>query len=340
MAGSSSMVRKERNPEGRAGERGDIVLQLATAFWAPRCLHVVAELGVADHIDGEARSAAELAAAVGADPDALNRVLRLLVSYGIFDARGSGYAHNEASRTLRSDHPMSKRAYVRFSGNRTNWAAWGSLEKSVRTGKPAAHIAGGPFAALSNNPDAARMFDEAMTAKAHGDVAAIVPAYDFSSSATIADVGGGRGHLLQAILDATPAARGIVFDLPHVVARLPSSDRMRAVGGDFLTGELPAADTYLLMNVLHDWPDEASAIILRAVRRAAPAGAKVMVIEAVLPDGPEPHWSKTLDINMLRIGGRERTEGEYAALLSAAGFRVSRVIGTESPYSIVEAIAA
>ena len=330
----------EKHSEPPSQERGDPVLQMATAFWAPRCLHVVAELGVADHIDGEARSAADLAATVGADTDALGRVLRLLVSYGIFEARDGGYAHNEASRTLRSDHPVSKRAYVRFSGSRPNWAAWGAFEKSVRTGKPAAHIAGGPFAAMGNDPEVARLFNEAMTAKAHGDIAAIVPAYDFSPASTIADVGGGRGHLLRAILAATPGARGIVFDLPHVVDSLSPEDRITAIGGSFFDDELPAADTYLLMNVLHDWQDDRSAKILAAIRKAAPNGAKLLVIEAVLPDGPEPHWSKTLDINMLRIGGRERTEGEYGALLSAAGFQVSPVVGTDSPYSIIEAATA
>jgi hypothetical protein len=334
------MARDEGTAGAPAQERGDRVLQLATAFWAPRCLHVVAELGVADHLDDRPRTAAELAEAVGADPDALNRVLRLLASYGIFEVRGQGYAHNEASRTLRADHPQSKRAYVRFSGSKTNWAGWGALEKSVRTGKPAAHVAGGPFAALSNDPQAASLFDEAMTAKAHGDVAAILPAYDFSSARTIADIGGGRGHLLRAILGRAASANGIVFDLPHVVARLPVSERITTAGGDFFKDSLPRADIYLLMNVLHDWDDERSATILRGIRTAAPAGAKLLVIEALLPAGPEAHWSKTLDINMLRIGGRERTEAEYAALLSAAGFAVARVIGTESPYSIVEAVAA
>jgi hypothetical protein len=334
------MARGEATAGPPSRERGDLVLQLATAFWAPRCLHVVAELGVADHLDDAPRTAAELAEAVGANPDALNRVMRLLVSYGVFASQDNGYTHNSASRTLRSDHPRSKRAYVRFSGSKTNWAGWGALEKSVRTGKPAAHIAGGPFAALGNDPQAASLFDEAMTAKAHGDVAAILPAYDFHSAGTIADIGGGRGHLLRAILERTPSAQGIVFDLPHVVARLQPSERVQTAGGDFFKDKLPPANIYLVMNVLHDWDDDRSTTILRNIGAAAPAGARLLVIEALLPAGPEPHWSKTLDINMLRIGGRERTEAEYAALLSVADFRVASVIGTESPYSIIEALGA
>ena len=226
-----------------------------------------------------------------------------------------------------------------FSGSRTNWAAWGAFEQTVRTGKSAGQAASDTFAAHGSDPKAAQLFSEAMTAKAHGDVAAILPAYDFSVAGTIADIGGGRGHLLRAILATMPSARGIIFDLPHVVGSLAADDRIMLAGGSFFDDDLPAADTYLLMNVLHDWNDAASARILSAIRKAAAPGAKLLVIEAVLPDGPEPHWSKTLDINMLRIGGRERTEAEYASLLSAAGFRLVQVVPTASPYSIVEALA-
>ena len=162
-----------------------------------------------------------------------------------------------------------------------------------------------------------------MEGKAHGHVAAVVAACDFSSFATIGDIGGGKGHLIRAVLEAAPAARGVLFDLPHVIEDSEglASGRLRLQAGDFFKGDLPACDAYLLMEVIHDWSDEDSVAILKAVRRAAPPRAKLLLIESIVPEGPEPHWSKTLDILMLTLlGGKQRTRREYEALCAPAGF--------------------
>lgn len=321
-------------------ERGNPVLQMAAGFWTPRCLHVIAELGIADHLDDTPRTAAALAEAVGANADAVNRILRLLAAHGIFAAENGTYSHTEASRALRSDHPRSVRAYVRMLGAPMSWQSWAALEHCARTGQASTETVfpGGMFAYFREHPTASRVFDEAMMAKSHGDMAAILPAYDFSGFKVIADIGGGRGHLLRAILEANPSAKGIIFDQPHVVADAAASGRLTTIGGDFFKDELPKADAYLLMNVIHDWADEESHAILSATRRAAPPHAKLLVIETVLPDSPGPHWSKFLDINMLTLGGRERTLAEYETLFARAGFRLTRKIDTASPYSIVEAV--
>ena len=316
------------------------IWQIATAHLLPRCLHVVAELGIADRLSETPLTAPELAQASGIDADALERTLRLLAVAGIFEARGNAWAHTELSRVLRSDHPQSMRPFVRMIGGRLNWAAAGELAHTVRTGETAvAKIEPeGMWAYLRAHTEAARIFDEAMTAKSGAEIAALVPAFDFTRYATIADIGGGRGHILAAILAATPGAQGVLFDQPNVVAAVSPTPRMRVHGGDFFRDALPAADAYILGNVLHDWPDAEAAAILRNVRRAAPDHAELLLLESILPDGPEPHLAKVLDIVMLLLtGGRERTRRQYEALFAASGFRLDRVVPTASPVSVIVA---
>lgn len=325
------------------GNPVESLLQLSAGYYVSRALHSVADLGVADALGDAPQRAASLAAATSADAGALERVLRLLALYGIFEYRDGAIAHTPASRMLRQDHPQSMRSLVRMFGLPGFWAAVGELGSAVRTGEPSANRAlpGGIWGYLTQNPEASRIFGEAMTAKAHGHIAGIVNTYDFSGFKAIADIGGGRGHLIQAVLAATPTASGVLFDQPHVVteAAAGASDRLQIAGGDFFKDPLPAADAYILMEVIHDWDDDASRRILRAVRRAAPLRAKLLLIEALLPNESAPNWPTTLDIVMLTIGGRQRTLGEYAELLRESGFAMTRDIDTRSGISIIEATA-
>ena len=190
------------------------------------------------------------------------------------------------------------------------------------------------------------MFNEAMTGWTTQLAGAVVDAYDFSPFETIVDVGGGYGTLLAAILRRNPAARGILFDQPHVVAAAEEhlaaagvADRCTTVGGDFFV-EVPAGgDAYVLAQILHDWDDERSVAILRQCRRAMPAHGKLLVVELVLPPGEEPFFGKWLDLHMLVMAGaRERTAAEYDALFRAAGFALARVVPTPAGPSIVEAV--
>jgi hypothetical protein len=189
---------------------------------------------------------------------------------------------------------------------------------------------------LSRDLEASRIFDAAMTAKAYGQIGGVLAAYDFSDARRIGDIGGGRGHLLRAILDRVPAARGVLFDQPHVVDQVAPSDRLTTQAGNFFADDLPVCDLYLLMEVIHDWDDERSRQILGRVRSAAPGGAKVLLIEALMPDHTEPSWPLTLDLWMLTISGKQRSLEEYAALLGSTGFRFTRVVDTQAGVSIVE----
>lgn len=284
----------------------------------------------------------ELATATGSDPDALGRILRLLAAHDVFDVQGDVICHSPASRLLRSDHPQSMRAFVRMLGLPINWSIFGALEHSVRTGRSAVEevYPDGFWAYFAQHPEEGRAFNAAMTAKAHGHIAEIIAAYDFSDFQSIGDVGGGSGHLLRAVLDVTPASTGILFDLPHVIVEAAgmSSERLSLHAGDFILNALPACDMYLLMEILHDWADAEVVAILQAIRRAAPAYAGLLLIEAIVPDDPSPDWSKMLDIYVLAmVGGRQRTRQEYATLLDRAGFALTREIDTNAGVSILEA---
>ena len=314
------------------------ILQLAGGAVLPRCLHAVANLGIADALGETPQSADMLAAATGTNADALARALRLLAANGVFEYREGLFAHTPTSWLLREDHPQSMRPLVRMFGLPAFWKMIGELEYSLRTGLPAGDYVfeGGTWAHLSRDLEASRIFDAAMTAKAHGQVAAVVESYDFSAARTIGDIGGGRGHLLRAILDRVPTATGVLFDQQHVVDQVTPSDRMRLQAGDFFAGSLPACDIYLLMEVIHDWDDERAGQILQRVRTAAAPGARLLLIEALIPEAAGPSWPLTLDLWMLTISGRQRSLDEYAALLAATGFRVTRAIDTPAGVTIVE----
>ena len=316
--------------------------RIAAGYCLSRCLHVVANLAVADKLGESPRTAAQLAVSVGAEPEALGRVLRLLSAHGVFESCDGKFRHSPASRMLRSDHPQSMRDYVRMFGLPPFWATFGEMEQSVRTGLPAGDkvTSGGLWAYFAQHPEANAIFNATMVTKARTQIAGVLAAYDFSGFNLIGDIGGGRGHLLSALLERVPTAKGVLFDLPHVVRDEAGavSPRLTRQAGDFFKDKLPVCDAYLVMEVIHDWSDAESVSILQAIRRAAPLHAKLLLIEEMVPDDPGPAWAKMLDIYMLTlIGGKQRTRQEYKVLLDAAGFSFKREIDTGAGISILEA---
>ena len=272
-------------------EPNELIFSLTNAAVAARCLHVVAELGVADHIDNRPVPAKDLALACAVDPDALDRVLRLLAAHGVFNCADGGYQHSPASQLLRSDDPKSMRDFPQMMGLPVMLKSFDELAHSVRTGRPSIELSdpGGLWSYLSGAPAEQAVFGRAMTARAAGDTQAVLAGHDFSACRRVVDVGGGRGHLLHAVLESTPQARGILFDLPAVVeAGGPAHPRLVRQAGDFFVDPLPAGDTYLVMEVLHDWADAEALAILSAIRRAAPDEAKVLIIEGILPEHLDP----------------------------------------------------
>ena len=318
--------------------------QISAGYCLSRSVHILAELNVADVLGDSPQTAAELATAVGADADALSRVLRLASAHGVFGMEGDKFGHSPASRMLRSDHPQSMRAFVRMFGLAINWDAYRELEYSVRSGRRAMErtLPQGVWSYLEQNPEANNIFNSAMLAKAQGQIPAIVGAGDFSRFKLIGDIAGGRGHLLSAILQAAPESKGILFDLPHVVKEAAdlASARLQLQPGDFFKDSLPACDAYILMEVIHDWPEKEAVAILQAIRQAAIPGAALFLIETIVPADPGPDWSKMLDIHMLTLlGGKQRTLREYQTLLEQSGFMFQREIDTGAGISIVQALA-
>jgi O-methyltransferase domain len=317
--------------------------QIAGGYCLSRGLHIVADLAIADKLDEAPRTAAELAMSVGAHPEALGRVLRLLSAYGVFETFGDKFGHSPASRMLRTDHPQSMRDYVRMWGLPPFWASYGEMEQAVRTGLSVGDkvVPGGLWAYFSQNPDANAVFNATMQTKARTQIAGVLATYDFSGFNLIGDIGGGRGHLLSALLERAPTAKGVLFDLPHVVKDNAGavSPRLTRQAGDFFKDKLPVCNAYLLMEVIHDWSDADSISILKAIRQVAPPHAKLLLIEEMVPDDSGPAWAKMLDIHMLTlIGGKQRTRQEYEVLFHAAGFSLQREIDTGAGISILEAV--
>jgi hypothetical protein len=319
----------------------DLILRTTGGYCVSRALHVAADLGVADCIGASPVEIDAVAGRLGVDADALGRVLNLLGAHGIFSVSDGRVTHSEASRTLRSDHPQSTRDLARMFGLPFFWQTFEALGHTVKTGAPAATEVhpGGLWAWLSERPEASAVFNGAMTGKSFGQVAGVVESYDFSRFGKVADIGGGRGHLLQAILQRWPQCRGVLFEQAHVVdeVREIESDRLSLEAGDFFTDRLPAADAYILMEVIHDWEDEQSRTILGAVRDAASSGATLLLIEQLLPETPGPDWVKMLDVHMMALfAARQRRAGEYHRLAEQCGFARRRSIDTTAGISILE----
>ncbi len=316
------------------------------------CTQLIADFGIADALGDSPATAAELAAKLGVNADALGRVMRCAVTFGVFEDLGGGrFRHTTRSCLLRSDHPQSLRSAARIIG--PSWPVYAALDHSLRTGRPAveALAPGGVWEWLSAHPHFAQIFDEAMASSAGASLATLLDAYDFSGLRSIADIGGGQGHLLRAVLERVPEATGTLFDQPAVVdsVRSHAAERMSIVGGDFFKDPLPRAEAYLLMRVLHDWDDEQAVSILRNVRRAAPPRGRLVLIEVLLPQTSQPvheaaswlAWPTFMDLNMLAwSSGRERTRDEYERLLGAGGWRLERVVPTEAHVSMLEAAPA
>jgi len=307
-----------------------------------QAVYVAAKLGIADLVKEGAETVESLAERTGAHGPSLGRLLRALASLGVFSDEDGRFANTPLSETLRSDRPDSVRSGVIMMGAPFLWRPWGDLLETVTTGQPAFdRLYGVPFFDyLPNHPDDARIFNESMSSGPW--VASLVEAYDFSGFRRVVDVGGGQGVLLAAILTANPNLHGVLYDLPSVVAgadRLssePLASRAEIVGGDFFEQVPQGADAYVLKGVIHDWGDEDALKILKNCRRAIAPGGRLLLVESILKPPNTPDRGRFMDLMMLvMVRGRERSESDFRALLSDAGFSLDRVITTPG-HAIIE----
>lgn len=320
----------EREDEnGAAGRRP--LFDILTGTWLSQAGHVAAVLGVADHLSpDEPRPVDEVARLVGAHPDALYRLLRALASAGIFvDAGDRRFALNAAGAALRSGAPFNH--FLAINGAE-HIHLFAEIAHTVRTGAPATdRVYGGDhfFAHLVGRPDAHRSFLASHGPSAHEAAAGLLAESDLSGARTIVDVGGGDGGLLEKLLLSRPHLRGVLFDLPETLAlardrldRAGLADRVELVGGSFLESVPEGGDVYVIAHCLHNWNDENARRILRTIRAALPPGGRLLVLERFIAAGTGFHPAKVMDLLMLMIDGRERTEAEYRELIADAGFDV------------------
>jgi hypothetical protein len=325
------------------------LMQMLCGAWVARSISAAATLRIADHVGESARGIDEIAAASGTHPASLYRLMRALSSVGVFAEEGPRrFRHTPLSALLRTGAPGSLRACADSIFGRCHYRSWGQLEHSLRTGDIAFdHAHGmGVWDFFAKTPDEQQSFDAAMSEFTVLFNPPVVKGYDFSKFKTLVDVGGGHGALLAAIARSNPKLRGTVYDQPHVVPGARRrfeqeglSDRLGAEGGNFFESVPPGADAYLMKLIIHDWDEPRATQILLNIHRAAKPGARLLVVDSVVPEGPGPDFSKFGDVNMLVMtGGKERTAAEFRELLDAAGFELLKVHPTEGPLSIVEGV--
>jgi SAM-dependent methyltransferase len=325
------------------------MIELTTGTWISQAVSVAAELGVADALADGPRPVEEIAKAVGADAPSLYRLLRALADVEVFEEReGRRFASTPLGDLLRDDAPGSLRHWAIVIGRPFHREAWTGLVDSVRTGESAfERVHGGPsWDHFRDHPEDGKIFDAAMTAVSRGFVATINDGYDFASAGTVVDVGGGQGALLAAVLAENPHLRGVLFDLPHVVAdqiidAAGVGDRCTCEGGDFFASVPAGGDVYMLASIIHDWDDDSATRILRNCRDAMNPGGRVLLGEAVLPEATQPSPVKWMDLEMLVMnvrGARQRTESEYRELFARAGLRLSGIVGKNDMFGLVEGV--
>lgn len=324
------------------------MLQLMSGLWVSRGIYVAAKLGIADLLKDGPRTAEQLAAATDSNPDALYRILRMLGSIGVFsEGNHRHFSLTPLSETLLSDIPGSLRPGAIAEMGEVHYEAWGNIMHSVKNGDIAfdGHFGKNIWQYFETDPAKADNFNRYMASSSEALNRAISAGYDFSGFDKLVDVGGGLGGMISAILTANPQLKGVVFDAPSVVEKSKDflaerglSDRCETIGGDFFESVPSGGDIYAMRWILHDWEDEKSLTILRNIRAVLPSNGKLLLAEAVVPEGTVPHFSKFFDLIMLVMtGGRERTELEWRTLLGKAGYRITRIIPTESFLSIIEA---
>jgi O-methyltransferase domain/Dimerisation domain len=327
------------------------MFQHITAYWVTQLMGTAARLGVADQLEAGPLSATELAARVGANPQALYRALRACTAVGVFTEQANQtFANNPLSQTLRSNVPGSMRDFAIAQSAPGHWRPWELFTQAVRTGKSTATEAlGGKeiFEWYGTHPEESAAFTGAMDNLAAQVAGEVTKAIDFSTVGRVVDVGGANGTLVSAVLRAFPTTRGVLLDLAHVVgpvkktlAAVGLAERCEAIAGDFFKA-VPEGDVMLLKQVLHDWSDEQCVTLLRNCAASLPKGGRVLVVEMVISEDGRPSPAHLMDVNMLvMLPGKERTATEYGKLFAAAGLELAKVHPTHSPFSIVEAIKA
>ncbi|MFZ0414781.1 MAG: methyltransferase [Candidatus Acidiferrales bacterium] len=324
------------------------VMQLLAGPHIAGAVSCLAQMGIPELVEAGPRSAEELASQIGANPQALYRLMRATASVGVLSEGPDGkFSETPMSAVLRSNGKPSLRAFAIMGGREWHGRGWSYLEFCVRTGKQALEqIYGTPtFEFFEKNPEEGHIFNDAMTALSMIDGPAVAAAYSFDGIHSIVDVGGGHGFLLATILERNPHMKGILYDAPHVIEGAkngplkPMMERCTLASGDMFSSVPTGVDAYIMKHIIHDWPDETCLKILKACRKGLNPNGKLLVVDNVIQPGNDFYPGKFLDLQMLIFpGGCERTEKQFRELFAAAGWRLSRVVPTATPECVVEGI--
>jgi SAM-dependent methyltransferase len=346
------MTSPTQQPVRRSADPGpppeiQLLEMVAGGLQVGQIVYAFVKHGIPDHLANGPRSATEVADAAGVHGDSLRRLLRSLTGLGLVTQVQPGrFALTPLGSFLTSDNTTGLREGLLLA--EPLWLPlWSEFANVIATGKTGTELAFGTtfFEWLEQHPEEHALFVKAMNSTSFGEPDAVADAYDFSDARRVVDIGGGNGTGIAAVLRRYPAVEGVLFDLPSVIEEGGSAlgdqaARCELVGGDFFDSVTADGDVYVLSHVIHDWDQERCITILRNCREAMAPGGRILIIEAVIPVGDEPHRAKMLDMAMLTFtGGMERTEEEYRDLLGAAGLRLARVIPTRTAVSIVEGVA-
>jgi hypothetical protein len=324
-------------------------MQMIDGYWLSQVVHVAAKFGIADHLADGPKTSQALAQEVAADPDALYRLLRACAGFGLLsEGESRTFALTPLGELLRSNATGSLRDYAIAVVAPGHWLPLGRLYQAIQSGQPQAPQVLGMelWEYYAQHEEESTHFARTMGYLSATAALDVVANYDVSQVKHIVDVGSSHGMLLTALLQAAPTAKGVLFDLPHVIEQaravvgsLGLHDRVELISGDFLQDVPPGGDLYLLKQILHDWDDAHCLVLLQNIHRAAQPQSKLLVIEMVVPDQPEPSLAPLIDLAMLvLLGGRQRSGHDFASLLGRAGYRVERIIPTAGLFSVVEAV--
>lgn len=328
------------------------LMQMVMGCFVSQAVSVAARLGIADLVRDNPKSVRELAEATETHERSLYRLLRSLASVGVFaETEEKVFALSPLAEPLLSNRAGSVRDAAIFIGADWHWSVYSAMMHSVKTGEAAWKQVHGAeaFPYFRQNPDEYEIFNRAMSSFSAMAMPVVEAANNenvFDGAKTLVDIAGGHGTLLAGFLRANPQLEGILFDLPEVITGAPEylekeniGERVEIVSGDFFESVPENCDVYMMKHIIHDWDDERAVKILKNIARAMNADGKVLIVELVIPTGNTPHAGKIMDLEMLvSPGGVERTEAEYRELLAQAGLKLVRVIPSQSPLSIVEAV--
>lgn len=328
-------------------------MQMLGGLRVARSIYVAAELGIADLLADSPKSIDELAQATETHGPSLYRVLRALSSLGIFAEDETGrFSLTPPAEFLQSDVPDSLRASVKFFGQDWHWELWGNLLHSVKTGEPTFdHLFGQGLFDFYQNPEVAKTSSESKKSISARAAASLLESYDFSSISKVVDIGifAGYGTTLIPLLKANPTTKGVLFDFPPVISAAKPvieaaglAERCELIAGNCVESVPSGSDAYILMFVIHNWDDERAIKILKNCHQAMTEDGKLLLVEMIMPKGNEPFVGKLIDLESLLAtpGGYERTEAQYRSLLEAAGFKVTKIIPTQTANSIIEAVSS